>query len=172
MASERRRRSATSKSTSPRNTFRGRLRVGDRTMRMGFMGGALPLVGRSGICRERAEGAGEESQSSFHYRGAGGGLQAKVSGGNLGVDPRKQWSGIRDQGSVVRDQGSGIGDQRSEIRERASSRGARNAERGGYWIRPSDSKTSMQRFRAWSLVRMPKCFRAATAQRRISTGPH
>ncbi len=89
VASARRSRSETSSSTSPRNTFQGRLRVGMRTMRIGFMAGALPLVGRSGTFRERADGADEESQSSFYYPCPGGGFWAKEGGGNLGVDPRR-----------------------------------------------------------------------------------
>ena len=45
VASERRRRSETRASSTPRNTFSGRLRVGDRTMETGFMAFALPLLG-------------------------------------------------------------------------------------------------------------------------------
>jgi hypothetical protein len=64
---ERKRRSETSSRSTPRKTFRGRLRVGYRTMEMGFMAWALPLDSRSGIRREPAKGTDKESQSSFHY---------------------------------------------------------------------------------------------------------
>src|ERR1700677_3511836 len=75
VAIESSRRSETSISSSPRNTFRGRLRVGDRTTEIGFMAWTLPLDGRSGFCRGRAKGAEEESQSSFYYRWAGRGFR-------------------------------------------------------------------------------------------------
>jgi hypothetical protein len=71
VARERRRRVATSNIKSPRNTFQGRLRVGERTMRIGLIIGLLLLIGCSRTCRERAEEANRESQSSFYYPGAG-----------------------------------------------------------------------------------------------------
>jgi hypothetical protein len=78
----------TSSRSRPRNTFMGRLRVGDRTMLMGFMGYALRLAGYWETCRERANGAEEDSQSSLYYLCAGGESEAKQGGGNLAVDPR------------------------------------------------------------------------------------
>src|SRR5271157_5580820 len=92
VASARRSTSEASSNTSPRNTFQGRLRVGDRTMRIGFMAGSHSLLNRRGqprMSRERVAGADEKSQSSFYYPCAGGGFWAKEGGGNLGVDPRR-----------------------------------------------------------------------------------
>jgi len=71
----------------PRKTFRGRLRVGDRTMRLGFMGWALPLLGSLRDLPRASQKADEESQSNLHYPWKGGGFRAKRAGGNLGVDP-------------------------------------------------------------------------------------
>ncbi len=45
VAMERKRSRETSSSSTPRNTFRGRLRVGERTIETGFMAFALPLGG-------------------------------------------------------------------------------------------------------------------------------
>ena len=45
VAMERNSRRETSSNNTPRNTFRGRLRVGERTMETGFMAFALPLGG-------------------------------------------------------------------------------------------------------------------------------
>src|ERR1035438_1858066 len=48
VASENRTSSAANTSTSPKKIFRGRLRVGAKTMRIGFMAVALRLAGYSG----------------------------------------------------------------------------------------------------------------------------
>jgi hypothetical protein len=52
VASARKRSNETSRITIPRKMFTGRLRVGARTMRMGFMMRAVPLSG----CRKRGKG--------------------------------------------------------------------------------------------------------------------
>jgi hypothetical protein len=82
VASERRRRSETSSSMSPRKTFRGRLRVGtERCEWASWLDAPAPWLAQ-GVCRERAKRADEESQSSFYYPWAGGGFWGKRGGGN------------------------------------------------------------------------------------------
>jgi len=62
-------------------------------------GFALPAFVRSEICREQAEGADKESQSSLYYRCAGGGLRAKHGRGEPWCGP--PFPGLRVQGSGI-----------------------------------------------------------------------
>src|SRR5271166_2649707 len=83
-------RSAPNTSTSPSKIFQGRLRVGAKTMRMGFMARALRLDGRAGkLPRACLSRTGEESQSNLYYPRRRSQFLAKEAGRNLAVDPRQ-----------------------------------------------------------------------------------
>jgi hypothetical protein len=70
--------------------FRGRLRVGDRTMRMGFMAGALPLRGLRISSTEQKAYAGDHIPRAVFIISASWLDRArKPSKGNLAANPHR-----------------------------------------------------------------------------------
>ncbi len=68
-------------------------RVGDRTMRMGFMARALPCSAATGCAASEPLERQEQSQSSFYYGGWRGDFGQKRAGGTLVWTP---WLGVRE----------------------------------------------------------------------------
>jgi len=95
VAMERSRRSETRTSSSPRKMFRGRLRVGERTMDMGFMAFALPLNGALGPAASEPKERAKSPRATFIICGSEWDLGAKEGGGTTVWTPC-EGLGIRD----------------------------------------------------------------------------